>query len=62
MKRQVSRIVAGIIAFGAIAWIGALLRLPRGARADEPRYFAIRGAKIFHVSGPPNREGHSGHR
>jgi imidazolonepropionase-like amidohydrolase len=57
MKRLKAQwvLVAGILA-GA-AWMGVSLRSTRVASADEPGYFAIRGAKIYRVSGPPLENG-----
>jgi imidazolonepropionase-like amidohydrolase len=57
MKRRKAQWVFVAAVVAGAAWMGVSLCSMRVARADEPRYFAIRGAKIYRVSGPPLENG-----
>jgi imidazolonepropionase-like amidohydrolase len=52
MKRKSAMWIVGAALAAALA-IGVSPHATRVASADEPRYFAIRGAKIYRVSAPP---------
>jgi imidazolonepropionase-like amidohydrolase len=53
MKHHGAKWVSAAVALAVAACVGLSLQSAPAVRAGEPRYFAIRGAKIFRVSAPP---------